>query len=73
MLKNFHCQNSGYATVTFPQRLWLKDNASLKLIVDEEGKLLACAVGNTLWNDKSDYKIFSDISIKKKARGRQAY
>jgi len=51
----------------------LKDNASLNLITDDEGKLLTNSSGNTLPVDRS-YRNFSGINLQIKAKGkRQAY
>ena len=70
--KNFHHARGGYARVTLPEKLVLKENANLKIIVDDRGQLLATASGNTLPVDKS-YHHLSGISILKRTRRRQAY
>ena len=67
--KNFYHQSAGYAIVTFPEMLVLKENASLKVLVDDEGQLHATIAGNTLPSDKS-YHHLSCISNQKKKRRR---
>ena len=44
---NFYRQNGGYAKVTFTEMIVLKKNASLKILVDDKGQLLATVSGDT--------------------------
>jgi hypothetical protein len=50
----------------------LKENANIKIIVDEEGHLLVTAFCNMLPSIKP-YRQLSGISIQWKIKGRQAY
>ena len=71
--KNFNRVNGGYSRVSLPEKLVLKENANLKIIVDDRGQLLATASGNPLPVDKS-YHHLSGVSILKRTRRRrQAY
>ena len=69
VLKNFHPANGGYKKVSFPEKLVLKENANIKIIVDEEGQLLANGSGNMLAVDRS-YRHLSGVSIRMKAKGK---
>jgi hypothetical protein len=60
-------RNSGYIKVLFPEKLGLKENYNIKIIVDEEGQLLANGSGNMLAVDRY-YRHFSIISIQMKQR-----
>ena len=51
--------------VSFPEKLVLKENNNLKIIVDEDGQLLANGSGNTLAVDRS-YCHLSGVSIQMK-------
>ena len=55
-----------------PEIISLKENANIKIIVDEEGHLLTSAFGNTLPSDKPSRKL-SDVSFQQKVKRRQAY
>ena len=71
--KKFNYTNGGYGKVSFPEMLVLKENANIKIIVDEEGYLLASASGNMLPIDRT-YRHLLGISIQMKAKGkRKAY
>ena len=67
----FRCRNGGYNTVKFLDMIVLKDNASIKLIVDDESELLASASGKTLPVDKSHHHI-SDITIQRNVNRRNS-
>ena len=62
----------GYTCVKFPEMIVLKEIASLKLLVDDEGQIFATAASSTLPIHKSNRHVF-DVSIQKKTRRRQAY
>jgi hypothetical protein len=70
--KNFYYTNAGYAKLSFPEMITLKENANIKIIVDDRGQLLATAAGNTLPTDTSNHQL-SGISIQRKANKRKAY
>ena len=73
VVKNFHHSKGGYVKVSFPEKLVLKENANLKIIVDEDGQLLANGSGNMLAVDRS-YCHLSGVSIRMKSvRKRRAY
>ena len=65
--KNFNINDSGYARVTFPEMIALKQNANIKLIVYYERKLLAHGSGKTLPVDKC-YHHLSGISMQQKVK-----
>jgi len=70
--KNFHHASGGYARVTLPEKLVVKENANLKIIVDEEGQLLANGSGSMLAVDRS-YRNSSGVSIRMKAKGKRRH
>ena len=71
--KLFNIAQGGCARVRAPGMIVLKENANLKIIVDEEGHLLANGSGNTIPIDRS-YSHRSGINIEMKAkRKRKAY
>ena len=69
--EKFKCHSCGYTRVTFPELLVCKNNASLKLIVNDEGQLLVSTAGNTLRVDESCHRPFG-INIQRKVERRQA-
>ena len=63
--RKFIHHSDGYTRVKFPKRMiGLKENAIIRLLVDDEGQLLAYGAGNKLPNYKS-YRHLSGISIQK--------
>ena len=46
--KKINITDGGYARLSFPEMMKLKENTNIKIIVDDEGKLLAYATGKTL-------------------------
>ena len=68
--RKFKCYKDGYARVTSPDKLVLKENTNLKLLVDDQDQLLA--IGNTLKLDKS-YHPSPTITIQLKLKRRQVY
>ena len=71
--KKFNYTNGGYARVRYPEMIALKENANIKIIVDEEGYLHASAIGNMLPIDRTFRRLLG-ISIQMKAkRKRKAY
>ena len=56
--------------VAIPEHIMLKDNARVKLIVDDEGQLVANGSGNTLPVDRS-YRLLSGINIQMIAKGKR--
>ena len=68
--KTIKCQSGGYSTVTFPEMILFRENANIKLIVNDEGYVLAYGSDNTLLVDKSFINV---ISIQRKFIRRQTY
>ena len=80
--KRFNTYDGGYARVTFPEMLVLKENANIKLSLDfnikfspsldyNEGELVAFASGSILPIDRS-YRHLSGIIIQRKVKRRKA-
>ena len=59
--------HGGYARMRYTENLVLKENANIKIIVDEDGHLLATGSGNTLPVDRS-YCHRSGINIQMKLK-----
>ena len=55
----------GYARVTFPEMMMLKEKASLKLFGDNEGQLFANSSGNTL-RLRDSIAIFLVLALKRR-------
>jgi exonuclease I len=71
--KSFKIAQGGYARVRAPEMIVLKENANLKIIVDDRGQLLAYSSGSTIPIDRS-YSHRSGITIQMKAKKkRKAY
>ena len=71
--KPFNIAQGGYARVRAPEMIVLKENANLKIIVDDRGQLLAYSSGSTIPIDRS-YSHRSGITIQMKAKKkRKAY
>jgi len=67
--KKFSSYDGGYARVRSLEMISTKENANIKIIVDEEGNLLASVCGYTLPSDKPCL----GTSIQRKVKRRQAY
>ena len=63
--KKFIICEGGHARVKFPEMIVLKENAGLKLLVDDKGQLFATFAGNTVPIDKS-YTIFLELTLKRR-------
>jgi exonuclease I len=70
LAKPFNIAQGGYARVRAPEMIVLKENANLKITIDEDGHLLANGSGNTLPIDRS-YSHRSGITIQMKAKGKR--
>jgi hypothetical protein len=70
--KKFIITDGEYVRVRSPEVIALKENANIKIIVDEEGHLLASACSNTLPLDKPYLQLLG-ISIQRNIKRRQAY
>jgi len=70
--KKFNSYVGGYARLRSPEMIALKENANIKIIIDDRGQLLATVAGNTLPTDTSNRHL-SGISIQRKINKRKAY
>ena len=68
----FNITDGGCPRVTFPEMIALKENANIKLIVGDKGKIIAFVSGNKLLVGKSNYHL-SGVRVQQKVKRRQAY
>ena len=68
--KKFNIADGQYTRVTLPEKLVLKYNASLKLIVDDKDQLLDCSSGTMLPVDRP-YRHISCVCMQMKAKGKR--
>ena len=55
--KKLDITDGGYARVTFPELITLKENTSIKILHDTEGQLLVSKCGNTVPSDKPCHQL----------------
>jgi len=70
--KKFKITKGGIARTDFAKLIVFKENASLRVIVENDGQVLSHSAGNTLPIYKS-YRHLSGISIQRKVNRRRAY